>query len=119
MGHVTGRTEVLYLENVHRDVGDTDRTLSEAVRNHAKKHDFTIKSVSIVTNRYCDEMVGCRIQVASPDVQKALTSNKWPDNVTCRRWERRPPRRPPVRMNTRSQLQSRRDRDLTDSEEVV
>ncbi len=74
-GYSRVKPEDLYLANVQIDKGESDEVLIEAVKCHANEHGITVRTVRIVKNRYCDIKVGCRIQVASNDVEKALTNN--------------------------------------------
>ena len=89
-GYIPEKITDLYLENVRRDDGDSDQAITQAVKRHANRHGVIVRSVRIVKNRFCDNMVGCRIQVPVYDVQRALNNSNWPPKVKCRKWERRP-----------------------------
>jgi hypothetical protein len=82
---------LLYLSNVFtEDMNDED--LAKAVKNHGREIGVRIMTVDIVHNRYCQDVIGCRIRVPHPQVAKTLEFDSWPDEIVCRKWERRPPR---------------------------
>ena len=45
-------------------------------------------AVRVISNRYCEDMVGCKISVPVRQVDDALGTRIWPDDVVCRRWRK-------------------------------
>ena len=48
-----------------------------------------IMYVNIVRNRYCQDAVGCKIRIPTSQFDLATSIETWPDDVECRKWERR------------------------------
>jgi hypothetical protein len=75
----------LYLEDIAR--GDsTDAELANAVKQHAKSKGIRVMTAMIVSNRFCEDTVGCKIRIPEGQEQKAMCSYVWPDEIVCRRW---------------------------------
>ena len=88
----------LYIHNIHMHVG-CDRTgVLNMVKKYANRDDdptaaIRVKKGTVITNHRCDDVVGCWIIVYEDDAKKSLKPGYWPDGMSCRRWEDRPPRR--------------------------
>jgi HD superfamily phosphohydrolase YqeK len=79
---------LLYLANVYtNDMHDDD--IIAAVKDHGKEIGIRIMSTEIVHNRYCQDVVGCRIRVPNSHVAKAMEFDAWPDDIVCRKWEKK------------------------------
>jgi hypothetical protein len=73
----------LYLEDIAReDSSDTD--LATAVKQYAKSKGIRVMSAIIVSNKYCDDTVGCKNRIPETQEQKALCGYVWPDEIVCR-----------------------------------
>lgn len=91
-GYEPSRYDELYLENVHMEPGISDKQLGSMVKKCGTKSDVQVLSVRVVKNRFCDDVVGCKIKIPVTCIQKALAPGAWPSYVRCRRWEERPRR---------------------------
>ena len=49
-------------------------------------------SARVIANKFCDDVVGCRIAVPIRQTDDALGTRMWLDEVTCRRWRKFKPR---------------------------
>ena len=45
-------------------------------------------NVYIVYNKFCFNLVGCKISVPESDKMKATQPGFWPSEITCRVWEK-------------------------------
>ena len=82
----------MYLKNIDR--GDmNDEELSSCISQYAKSIGIRIMQSTIVSNRYAEDIVGCRIRIPSDEVDKALDSDTWPEDIECRKWSREKPSR--------------------------
>ncbi|CAH1785746.1 unnamed protein product, partial [Owenia fusiformis] len=79
--HVT-----LYVENIAKDGCETDNDIVLQLKDHALTQGININKCWVVSNKYSNTRVGCKITVPVFSVVKALDSNSWPDPICCRRW---------------------------------
>ena len=79
----------LYLENIQIE-DESYKELGNMVKEHALSVGIRVMATRIITNKYCHDIVGCRIFVPVSQAYQALFSNSWPPEVTCREWEDKP-----------------------------
>ena len=75
----------LYLEDIAR-CDQSDEDLKLMIRSYGKERGLRIMATEIIKNRYCDDVVGCKIKVPESQEQKAISGYFWPEDVLCRRW---------------------------------
>lgn len=80
------KSAVLYVENIRKYQGDTLKLLAERVRNHCRLKGVRVMNARIITNRFCEDTVGCKITVPIRQVDDVIGTRAWPDEVNCRRW---------------------------------
>ena len=79
---------VMYLSGVETD-DMTDEDLSKAVKEHARLVNMRVMTADVIHNRYCDYIVGVKIRIPESQESLALEFDTWPDDIKCRRWEKR------------------------------
>ena len=79
----------LYVEHIMSH-GYSDEDIIEVVKAHGHLNQLRITSAYVVHNRVCKDMVGCKITVPVSQVDTALEPDCWPEDVCCRRWQRKP-----------------------------
>jgi DNA-binding protein len=80
------RSMRLYLKNIYTEERE-DVNLCKDIKAYGRQVGMRIMTTDIVHNRYCEDVVGCRIRVPVSQVEKALIIETWPDDITCRKWE--------------------------------
>jgi hypothetical protein len=80
----------IYLRNVYVNVDDREAEIKERVRKYAVARGLRIMGINIVTNRYIEDVVGCKMLVPEPQLSKALAPDFWPENTNCRLWYEKP-----------------------------
>jgi hypothetical protein len=80
------RSTILYLKNIYTEERE-DELLCKDIKSYGRQVGIRIMTTDIVHNRYCEDIVGCRIRVPMTQVDKALSIETWPDDITCRKWE--------------------------------
>ena len=80
------KSTTLYLANVYRGKM-SDEEVRQAVRDYADMVKIRVMNIEIVFNRYCQDVVGCRIKVPISCVESAMDEDTWPDEIKCRKWE--------------------------------
>ena len=114
-----GQTCNLYVQNIEKFEGDTLGDIAHRVRNHCKDNDVKVVNARVITNKFCNDAVSCKISVPITHADKALGIHIWPDGVKCRRWKNYPPNsrtadpemtqsQPNEQHNTRSRSRSTR-----------
>jgi hypothetical protein len=88
------RSMILYLKNIFTEDREDDHMCRD-IKSYCRQVGIRIMTTDIVHNRFCEDVVGCRIRVPVSQVDKALSIETWPDEITCRKWEPRnmPPKR--------------------------
>lgn len=76
----------LYVQNIERREGEALKAIADKVRKHLRSKDIRIMSARTIINRYCEDIVGCKITIPARQVDDVLGNRIWPDNVICRRW---------------------------------
>ena len=69
-----------------RENGITNEHIEKEVKSHGKSQGLTVISAKVVTNRYRSDMVGCLIRIPESQVDKAIHTNTWPDQIEARLW---------------------------------
>jgi hypothetical protein len=78
----------LYLKNLCTE-DKTDEQLCRDVRKYGRHVGLRIMHAEVVHNKFCQDVVGCRIRVPNSQVDSALSAQTWPDDLVCRMWESR------------------------------
>ena len=81
----------LYVQNIARGDDESDKSIADKVRKYCKDKGVRVMAARVISNRFCDDMVGCRITVPARQVDDALGSRMWPEDVVCRRWRKARP----------------------------
>jgi len=81
----------LYLENIAVDEANHDE-ICKNVKIYAKNKGIRIMTIKAIRNRYCEDVIGCKIMVPESHEHIALNLETWPQSVHCRRWEQKPRR---------------------------
>jgi hypothetical protein len=79
---------LLYLKNIDTE-GKSDDELRSDIRKYGQSVGIRIMHADIVHNRYCQDVVGCKIRVPLSQKDKALAIQIWPEEVACRIWQKR------------------------------
>ena len=87
------KTTDLYVLNISRCDSDRMIDIANRVREHCKANDIRVTFVRVFPRKYSLESVNVKISVVLDDVDRALGIHIWPDNVSCRRWNKDPPQR--------------------------
>ena len=80
------RAKRVYLRNVYVDVGDTEADIKERVRKYAVSRGLRIMGINIISNRYIEDVVGCKLLIPETQLSIALSNDFWPENTNCRVW---------------------------------
>ena len=80
------RSTVLYLRNVYIDSMNDDEAC-RSVRKYGTTIGIRVMYCEVIHNRYCTDVVGCKIWVPISHVDNALDFGMWPDHIQCRKWE--------------------------------
>ena len=76
----------MYVENIERRLGDQIKDIADRVRRYCREKGIRIMHARIVTNRRCDDIVGCHITVPMRQIDDVIGNQIWPSNVNCGRW---------------------------------
>ena len=102
---------MIYLQNVYVDLHDSVSDIKDKVRRYATHKGLRIMGTYIISNKYSEDVTGCKLLVPSSQVQLALSANFWPEEIICREWVER---RNTQRSNTqRSNSHARRGDEYT------
>ena len=91
--------------------------MNQMVKTDASGGGLRTMSERIIRNRFCTDVVGCKINIPESQVRLACSPSFWPEVVSCRIWENRP-RRQNGRYNQQSQKRSRPYRDDFDGADL-
>jgi len=83
----------LYLENIQKSDDDNNQDILHAVKAHGRANGVRIVSAYTVRNRFCQDVVGCKIVIPVSQADKVMTPGFWAEEITCREWHREPPKR--------------------------
>ena len=75
-----------------RNIAVNDRSDDDVCRDikiFGKMVGLRVMYAGIVKNRYCQDVVGCKIRIPVCQIEKATDIQTWPDDVECRKWEKR------------------------------
>jgi hypothetical protein len=80
------RSTMLYVRNIAVEER-SDEEIQRDVIKYGKMVGMRIMQVDVEKNRFCQDVVGCRIKVPISQAEKAESVGTWPDDVVCRKWE--------------------------------
>lgn len=83
----------LYLEHIEMCAGDCDDDVVMSVREHGQEKGMRVTSAYIVKNRIRQDVVGCKITIPYSQADRAMSAGFWAEEITCRKWEKLPPKR--------------------------
>ena len=78
----------IYVQHIKRKVGDTLKDISDKVRKYCQSKGVRVMNARTITNKFCEDSVGCRITVPLRQKDKVFNGGIWPPNIVCRPWER-------------------------------
>ena len=87
------KTAELYVQNVHRNDGDSLKDIADRLKRYCHNKEVRVVYARVYQNRYYDDLVGVKIAVPASQADQVLGNRIWPDDVTCRWWRRAPPER--------------------------
>jgi len=76
---------VLYLRNIYTGDKD-DEQIATDIRKYAVGAGFRVMYAEVIHNRYCQDVIGCKIWIPLSQVEDAMEYGVWPDGITCRMW---------------------------------
>ena len=85
----------MYVQNLERKPDDELKDIADRVKNHCRLNGVRVMNARIITNRFCEDVVGCRISVPLDQKDTVLGTRIWPDNISCRTWSKEQPGRRP------------------------
>jgi hypothetical protein len=106
----------VYLEHIQKGDNDTNEDITQTVRTHGRSKGVRVVSAYTVRNRFCQDVVGCKIVVPVAQALKVMAPGFWAEEITCREWEREPPRKGRSKRGQRAQ-QPRRNQATHDSDD--
>ena len=86
------KTVNLYLQNVTMSDSDTETTITDSVKGYGTENGVNILSVYVIYNRYCDNIVGCKLSVPESQKDNIMADGFWPTDIICREWQKHRPR---------------------------
>lgn len=78
----------LYVQNIAKYEKDSLKDIADRVRRYCRNKGVRVVNARVISNKYCDDVVGCKISVPINQVDTVLGNHIWPDDVTCRRWRK-------------------------------
>ena len=82
------KSTALYVRNINREER-SGKDISQDVRECGRLGEVRFMQVDVVKNRYCEDVVGCRIRVPTSQVERVTSIEFWPDDIVCRGWKSR------------------------------
>ena len=82
------KSATLYVRNISR-ADRSDEDVCKDVRSYGTLSGVRFMQVDVVKNRYCQDVVGCRIKVPASQADTVTSVEFWPDDVECREWRRK------------------------------
>ena len=58
------------------------------VRTYCAKKGLRVMMARIIVNKFCEDVVGCRMTVPIRQTDEMLGNRIWPDEMICRRWRK-------------------------------
>ena len=101
----------MYVENIERRPGDQLKDIADRVRRYCREKGIRIMQARVITNRRCNDVVGCRITIPSRQSDDVLWNRMWPDDVICRRWRNQQGLRAGRRQQYRGEYRERHYQD--------
>ena len=87
-GQKPGKSVMLYVQNVRMNDSDSEDDVVNKVKRHAKSKGANILSGHVVYNKFCDNIVGCKINIPASQETAVLRADFWPQDITCMPWQR-------------------------------
>lgn len=81
------RSIALYLKSIQVSE-ESNEEIGKMVRDYASNKGIRVMGYQIIRYKTCNDAVGCKIFVPEAQQTKALNPDVWPQDITCRRWER-------------------------------
>ncbi len=81
------RSVALYLKSI-AVTDEKDEEIGRSVKEYASKRGIRVMGFHVIRYKACVDAVGCKIFVPESQQHEALVQDVWPQNITCRRWER-------------------------------
>ena len=72
-----------------RNIAVHDRSEEEICRDmkiFGRSVGLRIMYTELVYNRYCEDVVGCKIRIPKSQYEVAVSIETWPDDIVCRKW---------------------------------
>ena len=82
------QSTMMYVRNIEVNERSDDEICRD-MKLFGKSIGLRIMFTGIVRNRYCEDVVGCKIRIPTTQVDEATDISTWPDDVECRKWERK------------------------------
>lgn len=70
---------------------DTEHDIIDSIKAYASVNGLKVMHASVVYNYYCDTSVGCKISIPVSQHEIAINDKFWPNNISCRVWQRGKP----------------------------
>jgi hypothetical protein len=77
----------IYIQGIYVGVEDTESDVKAEVRKYATTKGLRVMAIHIITNKYCEDVVGCKLAIPESQVETALSSDFWPVDMNFRRWK--------------------------------
>jgi len=81
------KTVPLYLMNIQIN-DETDDDIAKMVVEYTRTKGIKVSNTYVLRYKGCTDVVGCKIMVAEEYVTIALKMETWPEDITCRIWEK-------------------------------
>jgi len=81
------RSVAMYLKSI-AVTDEKDEEIGRSVKEYASKRAIRVMGFHVIRYKACVDAVGCKIFVPESQQHEALVQDVWPQNITCRRWER-------------------------------
>lgn len=81
--------EWMYVTNISMSLDDTEEDICRRIKQYAGNEGIRVMSARVIKNRYCDDVVGCKISVPQRQSDSLLYDDFWPSNIGCRKWSGR------------------------------
>ena len=83
------RGTALYVEHIQTMEDDSEEDIIKCVKDYAEHGGIRVMSAKVIKNRFCQDVVGCKVFIPEKQIRLACSPSFWPDPVSCRVWEDR------------------------------
>ena len=90
-GSVPDKAMFMYFRNMAMASSDTEHDIIDSIKAYASVNGLKVMHASVVYNYYCDTSVGCKISIPVSQHEIAINDKFWPNNISCRVWQRGKP----------------------------